>query len=80
MANILAFILMTVDMPAQREILGKLQQFDEVREAHIIFGAFDIIVKAEFKDNEELSSFVVDKVKAIIGVGDTQTNVCASTS
>ena len=68
---------MTVEMATQREILDTVRALDEVREAHIIFGAFDILVKAEFETNQELSNFVVDKIKAIPGVGDTQTNVCA---
>ncbi|MCK5390161.1 MAG: Lrp/AsnC ligand binding domain-containing protein, partial [Candidatus Thorarchaeota archaeon] len=44
-----------------------------------IFGAFDIILKAEFQDNDQLSTFVVDKIKSLEGVLETQTNVCATT-
>ncbi len=64
-------------MAAQREILNQIRALDEVSEAHLIFGAFDIILKAEFGSNEELSVFVVDKIKSIPGVGDTQTNIAA---
>ena len=75
--TVTAFILLTVEMASQREILNKIRAFDEVSEAHLIFGAFDIIIKAEFGSNEELSVFVVDKIKSIPGVGDTQTNIAA---
>ena len=75
--TVTAFILLTVEMASQREILNIIRALDEVSEAHLIFGAFDIIVKADFRDNEELSVFVVDKIKSIQGVGDTQTNIAA---
>ena len=75
--SVLAFILLNVEMAAQREILDKVRGLDEVLEAHLIFGTYDIIVKAEFPSNQALSLFVVDKIKAIPGVGETQTNICA---
>ena len=75
--SVLAFILLNVEMAAQRDILAKIRDFPEVLEAHLIFGTYDIIVKAEFPTNQALSLFVVDKIKAISGVGETQTNICA---
>ena len=76
--TILAFILLDVEMASQREVLQKIRALDPVIEAHLIFGTYDIIVKAEFSTNQELSLFVVDKIKAIHGVGDTQTNICTN--
>jgi DNA-binding Lrp family transcriptional regulator len=75
--SVLAFILLNVEMAAQRDILAKIRGLPEVLEAHLIFGTYDIIVKAEFPTNQALSLFVVDKIKAIPGVGETQTNICA---
>ncbi|MHA1905907.1 MAG: Lrp/AsnC family transcriptional regulator [Candidatus Thorarchaeota archaeon] len=76
--SVLAFILLNVEMASQRDILDKIRTLDEVLEAHLIFGTYDIIVKAEFATNQALSLFVVDKIKAIHGVGETQTNICAN--
>jgi len=76
--SVLAFILLNVEMAAQRDILAKIRTLAEVLEAHLIFGTYDIIVKAEFESNQALSLFVVDKIKAIPGVGETQTNICAN--
>jgi len=50
----------------------------EVVESYILFGAWDLIVHAEFTDNDAMSNFVVDKIKTVEGVGETQTNICAS--
>ncbi|MFW9909122.1 MAG: Lrp/AsnC family transcriptional regulator [Candidatus Thorarchaeota archaeon] len=75
--SILAFILLNVEMAFQRETLEKVRALDEVIEAHLIFGTYDIIVKAEFPTNQELSLFVVDRLKTLPGVGETQTNICS---
>ncbi len=76
--SVLAFILLNVEMASQRDILNKIRTLDEVLEAHLIFGTYDIIIKAEFSSNQDMSLFVVDKIKSIPGVGETQTNICAN--
>jgi len=75
--TVVAFIMLKVRTDSTREVLEKVRSFKETKQAHIIFGAYDMIVKAEFKDNDEMSRFVVDKIKSIDGVLDTATNVCA---
>ncbi len=76
--SVLAFILLNVEMASQRDVLAKIRTLDEVQEAHLIFGTYDIIVKAELPTNQALSFFVVDKIKSIPGVGETLTNICTN--
>lgn len=76
--TVTAYIMIKVDGMTNREVLDKIVALDETDEAFIIFGAFDIIVKAVFKTNDDMSSYVVEKLRAIDGVGETQTNVCAT--
>ncbi len=73
-----AYILLNVDMSAQNDVFETIKTMEEAREVYMIFGAFDIIIKAEFQDNDQLSNFVVDKLKSLEGVLETQTNVCAA--
>lgn len=75
---ITAFIMVKVEGMTNREVLSEIMALDETKEAYIIFGAFDIIVKALFKTNEDMSIYVVEKLRDIDGVGETQTNVCAT--
>ncbi len=75
--TVIAFIMLKVRTDSTREVLEKIRTFEETKQVHIIFGAYDMIVKAEFKDNDALSRFVVDKLKSLDGVLDTATNVCA---
>jgi len=61
-----------------RKVLDDVRELEEVMEAHLIYGAYDLIIKGNFKTPESLSSFVVDTLRKIDGVKDTVTNVCAS--
>jgi len=76
--TVTAYILLNVEMTNQNSVFETIKGMDETREIYQIFGAFDIIIKAEFQDNEQLSNFVIDKLKSLEGVIETQTNVCAA--
>ena len=74
-----AFILLNVDMSTHLDVFEAIKKMDEAREVYMIFGAFDIIIKAEFQNTDHMSHFVVDKLQSLDGVLETQTNVCAAT-
>ena len=76
--TVTAFILLNVDMSNQNDVFETIKKMDETQEVYMIFGAFDIIIKAEFENNNQLSTFVIDKLKPLEGVLETQTNVCAA--
>jgi DNA-binding Lrp family transcriptional regulator len=61
-----------------RSILQLVKKLEGVEEAYIIYGAYDLLIKASFKTPEALSLFVVDTLRKVDGVRDTVTNVCAA--
>lgn len=75
---IMAFIMAKIESAKAREILTKVREFEEVDEAYLIYGAYDLLIKGMFKTPEKLSSFVVDELRNLDGVRDTVTNVCAT--
>lgn len=77
--TVTAYILLNVDMLNQSNVFEAVKGLEETLEVYQIFGAFDIIIKAEFKDNNQLSTYVIDKLQSLEGVLETQTNVCATT-
>ncbi len=76
--TVAAFILLKIIGGDNRTILKKFKALPEVVESYILFGAWDLIIHAEFTDNDAMSNFVVDKINTVEGVGETQTNICAS--
>ena len=75
---IVAFIMAKVESTKSRNILEEIRSLDEVEEAHLIYGAYDLLIKCAFKTPEGLSSFVVNELRSVDGIKDTITNVCAS--
>lgn len=67
-----------VDSTKARIILEEIRKLDEVEEAYLIYGAYDLLIKCIFKTPEALSSFVVNDLRKVDGIKDTVTNVCAS--
>ncbi len=76
---ITAFIMAKLESAKARDVLKGVRELEEVEEAHLIYGAYDLLIKGVFKTPESLSSFVVDTLRKVDGVKDTVTNVCAAT-
>jgi DNA-binding Lrp family transcriptional regulator len=74
----MAFVMAKIESAKARDILTNVREFEEVDEAYLIYGAYDLLIKGMFKTPEALSSFVVDELRKIDGVRDTVTNVCAT--
>ncbi len=75
---ITAFIMINVANENSRDVLAEIEKIEETVEAYVIFGAYDILIKVVCTTHEDLSALVVDRIRSIKGVADTQTNVCAS--
>ncbi len=74
---IVAFIMAKVESMKSRSVLENIRKMDEVEEAYLIYGAYDLLIKCTFKTPEALSSFVVNELRKLDGIRDTVTNVCA---
>lgn len=74
---IVAFIMAKVESMKSRSVLEDIRKMDEVEEAYLIYGAYDLLIKCTFKTPEALSSFVVNELRKLDGIKDTVTNVCA---
>jgi len=61
---------------SQREIAKKISQIPNVQEVHIITGDWDLLLKVKGKDMGEISSFVIDRLRAIKGIDRTFTSSC----
>ncbi len=83
--GILAFILVTVSYItssgkriSQAELAKKIRSFPCVEEIHIVTGGADLIMKARVSDMEELNDFVINELRNIDGVENTQTIISLS--
>lgn len=61
---------------SQRDIAKKISKMQNVQEVHIVTGDWDLLLKVKGENMQEISSFVVDKLRAIKGVDRTFTSPC----
>jgi len=69
----LGFVLITVAPACEHEVYNKLSKVPEIVELHPLFGEYDLIAKIDAEDFEKLGSIVVNKIRTIKGVIDTET-------
>ena len=77
-----AFVFVDVSPGKDRRVMEKLLKYDEVVEAHLIPGQYDVLVVLEFElygrqvfvsAQEAISKFVIEKIRKLRGVLDTNT-------
>ena len=75
----LAFVLINSETGAEEEILKELTGIQEVKEAHSVYGVYDIIVKIEAPDLDKLKEIVHTKIRRIGKVRSTLTMIAMET-
>jgi len=72
---VLAYVLFKVSSGTEREVCQKLVEFEEVVQADIIFGEYDVIAKIETQNLSTLEEFVSLKVRNVPNVLVTSTMI-----
>jgi len=77
-----AFVFVDVAPGKEKRVLEKLLKYDEVIEAHLISGQYDVLAVLEFElygreifvsAQETISKFVIEKIRKLREVRDTNT-------
>lgn len=74
---ITAFILIVVKSGTEKDVVNALSDMEEVQEANIVYGQYDIIAKIELEDISALNGFLLSKVRVIEGIVDSSTLISA---
>lgn len=61
---------------SQKEVANRISKMEDVYEVHLIAGEWDILLKVRGKSMQEIGELVIDKLRAMEGIGRTYT--CAS--
>ena len=77
-----AFVFVDVAPGKDKKVLENLLKYDEVIEAHLVTGQYDVLVVLEFElygreifvsAQETISKFVIEKIRKLRDVRDTTT-------
>ena len=55
----LAYVLIALDSAREQQIYDELKDMTEIKDAHILFGEWDMVAKLELENPEALSAFVI---------------------
>ncbi|UCE37148.1 MAG: Lrp/AsnC ligand binding domain-containing protein [Thermoplasmata archaeon] len=70
---LVSLVLIKTETGTERDVEAAVRKVKGVREAHLLFGVYDISVKVECENLEELTKIVIDKIRRIPGVRETKT-------
>ncbi len=71
----LAYILINSELGKEDELIEKLRELHEVREAYATYGVYDIIVKVEAENQQVLKDAVFTKIRKMDEVRTTLTMI-----
>ena len=67
------FVLLNCDLGAEEYILDELKQVEQVKNAYVTFGAYDIIAEIHGSDQEEFEKTVSIKIRRLSRIVSTLT-------
>ncbi len=71
-----AYLLLTCDLGYENSVIEQLKAIPSVKEAHGIYGAYDILVKVESSSADDQRETVTFKIRKILHVRSTLTLTC----
>lgn len=75
----LAFLLIATKIGNEKTVVEKLLGFEEVEEANILFGEWDVIARVKTPNNKDMQTFIIDKIRRLEGVSQTSALIVADT-
>ena len=68
-----AYVLISCDLGFDVEIIDEIKQLEDVKEVHGVYGAYDILVKLESANVENLKDIITWKIRKLNRVRSTLT-------
>jgi DNA-binding Lrp family transcriptional regulator len=70
-----AFVFMNIDTGGEQEVLKQLQGIPNVKEAHLVYGVYDLVARIEAETMDKLKEIVTWKVRRLDKVRSTLTTI-----
>ncbi len=71
--QIMALVLIRIDPLVERTLLDELLGFENVKEAHLIYGPYDVYCIVECPSYDALTELVMNNIRGIHGIKSTTT-------
>jgi DNA-binding Lrp family transcriptional regulator len=73
----LAFVMIDAVIGKEGEVLDQLKKIEHVKQACLIFGAYDIVAKIEAETWDKLREVITSRVRTLNAVRSTLTTIVA---
>jgi len=70
-----AFIFVNVEVGSEGEVLKRLREVFEVKEAYFVYGVYDIVAKVETDSMDHLKEVITWKIRRLDKVRSTLTTI-----
>ena len=70
-----AYVLISTDMGSEANVMKGLKKTNVVKEAHMVYGAYDIIARIEADTMADLKDSISWKIRRLDGVRSTLTMI-----
>jgi DNA-binding Lrp family transcriptional regulator len=70
-----AYILINVASGTETEVGNELLNLKEIKDLNVVYGEYDLIIKVELKNMEDLQDFIINKVRSIKAIKRTSTMI-----
>ena len=67
------FALLSISPLKEKEVFEALRNMVEITEVHPLFGEYDILVKIECGDIDQIGEVVIKKIRSLTGIIDSKT-------
>jgi DNA-binding Lrp family transcriptional regulator len=71
------YTLARVLPPKDMDVYNSLLKFKQVKEVIMTYGEYDLLIKIEVNDLDELDQFIFTKIRAVDGISSTTTLIQA---
>ncbi len=70
-----AYLLLNVETGTEEEVMRSLNPIQEVKEARMVYGVYDIIIRVETETMEEMKNLVNGRIRRLYRVRSTMTMI-----
>jgi anthranilate phosphoribosyltransferase len=72
-----AMVLLRAHPGAEKKIIDELVTLDQVKDADIVFGEWDVVFSVVLEDVSQLNEFILKCIRPIGGINQTSTLIVA---
>jgi DNA-binding Lrp family transcriptional regulator len=69
--------MMRMQVGLDDEVLAEIKTLKQIEEANATYGAYDLVIRVNFKTIEDLDRFIFEKIRRIKGITETSSMIVA---